>query len=242
VRVTVAHAWSLLSEGLSALLRLDPVLDVTPSCSDLDVALSRVRECGSSIVLADIELVERGEYALVGALPPDVRLIVLAGGDDRDRVVRALRRGVWGVVLASASADTLVRAVRMAAAGEPWVDRQMVLQFLSMDGPSGERRPPLPRESLTAREMEIITALAEGATNRDVAVQLGIGVQTVKNHVSAIFDKLGVSNRLELALYALHHHLPGRMATATLRPHDPAAGAPIPGPPARLARARASSA
>jgi DNA-binding NarL/FixJ family response regulator len=114
-------------------------------------------------------------------------------------------------VLKAAATPLLYKCIRAVVAGEYWIGHERVQDLVASlrgfgDARSGERPPAA---TLTPREMQVALAVLDGASNREIAQKLGLGEQTVKNHLSSIFDKLGVSSRLELALYAVHHRLAG---------------------------------
>ena len=128
-------------------------------------------------------------------------------GRELTDVVRAMRLGARGVVLKQSASDLLVKSIRKVADGEIWLDNRMtaeVIDAFKKSAESGQRRE---KPLLSDREKEIVQLVAQGFRNREIGEKLFISEQTVKNHLHNIFDKLGVSDRLELALYAIHHRL-----------------------------------
>jgi len=135
------------------------------------------------------------------------RVIVLTAAEDDRDVVRAMRLGARGVVLKQSASDLLVKSIRKVFDGEIWLDNRMtaeVIDAFKKSAESGQRRE---KPLLSDREKEIVQLVAQGFRNREIGEKLFISEQTVKNHLHNIFDKLGVSDRLELALYAIHHRL-----------------------------------
>ncbi len=145
-----------------------------------------------------------------------VRTLVLTGAIGRDDIIVALQLGARGVVLKDAPPDVLFRSIRAVFEGGYWLGEEAIdglLQAIRTLGPSappvvaspsaGGRRP----FNLTARELDVVRAVVGGHTNKEIAKQFGVAEDTVKHHLTSIFDKLGTSNRLELALFAMHHHL-----------------------------------
>ena len=127
-------------------------------------------------------------------------------------MLEALELGARGVVLKEAATELLFKAIRSVVAGQYWVGRDVVtdiVRHLRERAAAVARRRPSPAESLTAREREIVAAVAAGDSNRQVAARLGLAEDTVKHHITNIFDKLGVSNRAEMASYAASHGLMG---------------------------------
>jgi DNA-binding NarL/FixJ family response regulator len=139
-----------------------------------------------------------------------VKSIVLTTQIEREQVVRALQLGARGVLLKSSCPDLIFKGLRTVMTGQHWVDRQTVTDLVDL---LRERSAPAKptssynRFGLTARQLEIVATVVAGMTNRDIAKKLSISEDTVKHHLTQIFAKTGVANRLELALFAMHHQL-----------------------------------
>jgi DNA-binding NarL/FixJ family response regulator len=141
-----------------------------------------------------------------------VRTLLLTAAIDQGQIVQALRLGAYGVILKESTTQRLFDSIRCVMAGQYWVGRESVSDLVKAlrsaggppDGGAGLRTRDF---GLTPREMEIVTLVVAGYSNPDIAQRCSISEQTVKHHVSNIFDKLGVSNRLELALFAVNHRL-----------------------------------
>ncbi|MGH9778881.1 MAG: LuxR C-terminal-related transcriptional regulator, partial [Candidatus Acidiferrales bacterium] len=134
------------------------------------------------------------------------RPIVLTASEDEQDYVEAVRRGARGIVLKAAASDRLLEGIRKVHRGEMWIDQRVAADVMkAMSDPRPVTRAE--RAQLTAREQEIVSLVAQGFRNKEIAEKLSISEQTVKNHLHNIFDKLGVSDRLELALYAIHHKI-----------------------------------
>jgi two-component system, NarL family, nitrate/nitrite response regulator NarL len=144
------------------------------------------------------------------------RVIVLTASDDKNEFVQAMKLGTSGIVLKQTATELLIKSIRKVHAGEIWLDSHttaaVIRQFVAAD----EIPPPMPqtaaprereRSPLSQREREIVALVAQGFKNKEMAEKMFISEQTVKNHLHNIFDKLGVSDRLELALYAIHNNL-----------------------------------
>ena len=128
---------------------------------------------------------------------------------DREKAVRAVRLGARGIVFKDAEANLLVKSIRKVHEGEVWIDNPILSQALETLV-SKPAQPPLPgerRNRLSNREMEVVRCVAMGMRNKEVADKLGVSEATVKNHLTSVYAKLGVSDRLELILYAIHHGL-----------------------------------
>ena len=140
---------------------------------------------------------------------------------DRD-VVRAMRLGARGVVLKESAIDLLVKSIHRVHAGEIWLDSRMTAEVINAFSASSKSGARSEKPLLSDREMEVVQLVAQGFQNKEIGKKLFISEQTVKNHLHNIFDKLGVSDRLELALYAIHHRLidkpDGTLALTPLSP------------------------
>ncbi len=134
---------------------------------------------------------------------PDLKILVLSAYDRREYVLGLLKAGALGYVLKDDSSHMLLSAIRAVARGGEWVSPQVANVLLE----SVRNQEQLPGATLTPRELEVLQALASGAANSKIAEQLFITEQTVKNHVSNIFKKLGVETRVEAVLYAFRHGL-----------------------------------
>jgi DNA-binding NarL/FixJ family response regulator len=132
---------------------------------------------------------------------PAMQILVLSAYDRREYVVGLLQAGAAGYVLKDDSPDMLIRAVRAVIQGEEWVSPRVAKVLVKSVRNWDER----PSDKLTEREMEVLQLMAEGYKNEEIATQLVITVQTVKNHVTSIFRRLGVESRVEAVLYAINH-------------------------------------
>jgi two-component system, NarL family, nitrate/nitrite response regulator NarL len=145
------------------------------------------------------------------------RVIVLTASDDKNEFVQAMKLGTSGIVLKQTATELLIKSIRKVHAGEIWLDSHttaaVIRQFVANEEPPPQpipqSAPPRDRERspLSQREREIVALVAQGFKNKEMAEKMFISEQTVKNHLHNIFDKLGVSDRLELALYAIHNNL-----------------------------------
>ncbi len=151
-------------------------------------------------------------------LAPDLKIIVQAASTDESHTVDLYRRGVRGIIPRSISPDLLVKCVRKIASGETWIDNQSVTWVIeAYRSQAGNMNNARNQPRLNQKEMLIIAGITQGKRNKEIAYQLGTTEQVVKNYLRKIYDKLGVSDRLELALYCLHHQL-HKSAEADSRP------------------------
>ena len=139
---------------------------------------------------------------------PDAKLIVQVVEADEANIVELYRRGVRGVVPRSISPDLLVKCVRKIADGETWIDNQSISWVIeAYRSQASSLTNPRVQPKLSKKELAIISCITRGMRNKEIAYQIGTTEQVIKNYLRKVYDKLGVSDRLELALYCLHHQL-----------------------------------
>ena len=212
VRIVIADDHAIVRDGLRKLLELQPGLLVVGEAADGQEAVQRARQLKPDILLLDLAMPRLdglGALRELAGTVPGLQIVLLTAAIDRQETVEALRLGARGVVLKEAATQMLYKCIRAVMSGVLWVGHDTLddlLASLRHPEPTGARAAS-PAASLTRREIQVVAAIVDGATNKDIGTQFGLSEQTVKNHVSHIFDKLGVSNRLELGLYAVHHRL-----------------------------------
>jgi DNA-binding NarL/FixJ family response regulator len=212
IRIVIADDHPIFRDGLRRLLEAEPGFVIVGEAGDGREALARVEALRPDILLLDLAMPRVNGLEVLKELADRklaVRAILLTAGIDSADTVQALQQGARGVVLKDSATQLLYKAVRAVMNGEFWVGHERVQDIVQ--SLSKAPREPEPARSaaslLTRRELQIVAAIVEGASNKDIGQQFGLSEQTVKNHLSHIFDKVGVSNRLELALYAVHHKL-----------------------------------
>lgn len=208
IRVLLADDQRLMREGLRTLLELEPDIAVVGEAGDGAEAVARVAELAPDVVLMDVRMpVMDGIEAtrrLVAARPA-ARVVILTTFDEDEAAFEGLRAGAVGYLLKAASGAELAAAVRTAFAGgavvDPGILRRVVGQFARLAPPSRAPGAGLP-EPLSEREVAILRLVGLGLGNRDIAARLGLAEGTVKNHVTAILQKLGARDRTQAALRA----------------------------------------
>jgi DNA-binding NarL/FixJ family response regulator len=212
IRIVIADDHPLVREGLRTLLELQQGFTVVGEAGDGFDAVQLTKDLRPDVLLLDLAMPRMNGLDVLKALADtatEVRTVLLTATIEREETVHALRLGARGVVLKESATQMLYKCIRAVMAGEFWVGHERIGDLMQTlrQIERAPAREPSPASRLTRRELQVISAVVEGGSNKDIAKGFGLSEQTVKNHLSNIFDKLGVSNRLELALYAVHHRL-----------------------------------
>jgi DNA-binding NarL/FixJ family response regulator len=215
IRVVIADDHPIVRDGLKKLLMLEDDLEVVGEASDGREVIELVQQIDPDVLLLDLRMPNLDGLSALQALQlanKRTRVIVLTASEDKNEFVQAMKLGCSGIVLKQTAPDLIVKSIRKVHAGEIWLDshttaavrRQFAAPGDLAASPAGKARE---RSPLSQREREIVALVAQGYKNKEMAEKMFISEQTVKNHLHNIFDKLGVSDRLELALYAIHKGL-----------------------------------
>ncbi|MCI3278560.1 response regulator [Streptomyces cylindrosporus] len=208
IRVLIADDQQMVRQGFTVLLNTQPGIEVVGQAVDGQEAVDRVRELSPDVVLMDIRMPELNGIEATRRITgerPDIRVLVLTTFDLDEYVYEALRAGASGFLLKDASAEKLAEAVRVVAAGDallaPGITRRLIAQFSRLDD-----RPRAPLKDrvgdLTERETEVLSLIAQGLSNAEIAERLVVAEQTVKTHVGRILVKLGLRDRTQAAVFA----------------------------------------
>jgi two-component system, NarL family, nitrate/nitrite response regulator NarL len=224
VRILIADDHPIVRDGLKKLLLLEDDFEIVGEAADGREVLDKVQELDPDVLLLDLRMPNLDGLSALQALQQSnkrTRVIVLTASEDKNEFVQAMKLGCSGIVLKQTAPDLIVKSIRKVNAGEIWLDSHttaaVMRQFQTGQESSGSGQPGgkgRERSPLSSREREIVALVAQGYKNKEMAEKMFISEQTVKNHLHNIFDKLGVSDRLELALYAIHKglHLTGEGA------------------------------
>jgi DNA-binding NarL/FixJ family response regulator len=219
ISVLLVDEKNLIRDGIANLLGAQPDMALAGCADSLAGALDLIRETRPDICLLGWPASSATSLKVFNAIQEgklSTRVIILANGDAKEDFLEAVRQGCCGIVPKQTSTELLLKSIRKVHAGEFWLDRKStaeVIRRLSKKTPGGGSntgaRSGLREQGavLSQREREIVVLVAQGFKNKEMAERMFISEQTVKNHLHNIFDKVGVSDRLELALYAIHNNL-----------------------------------
>ena len=214
VRILIADDHPIFRDGLKRLLESEGEFVVIGEACDGVEAVTLARQLTPEVMLLDLAMPRRQGLDALRELASDaraVRVILLTAAAEKEQIVEALQLGARGVVLKDSATQILLKSIRAVMQGEYWVGRESVsnlVQYLRTLVSPSAGFPQRNKYRLTPRELEIIAAVVAGFANKEIAQYFKISEDTVKHHLSNIFDKVGVSSRLELALFAVNQSLP----------------------------------
>ena len=216
IRIMLADDHPIFRDGLRRLLEAEPDLKVIGEACDGAEAVKMARQLKPDILLLDLAMprmpgLEALREMSSGPANNSVRVILLTAAAEKKQIVEALQLGARGVVLKDSATQLLLKSIHTVMSGEYLVGRESVsnlVQYLRNLVQSFGEESKQKKFGLTPRELEIVSAVVAGYSNKEIAEYFKISEDTVKHHLSNIFDKLGVSTRLELALFAVNQALP----------------------------------
>jgi DNA-binding NarL/FixJ family response regulator len=210
IRVLMADDHQIFRAGLRRLLESEPDFEVVGEAGDGEEAVRLSKQLKPDVLLLDVSMPRMTGLEALRELEGEVKTILLTASLANSEIVTALQVGARGIVRKESATQVLFKSIRCVQNGEYWVERESVrdlVQTLRQLVTQSEAAAKQARFNLTAREMEILSAVVAGCSNKEIAKQFKLSENTVKHHVSNIFDKMGVSTRVELALAAMHHGL-----------------------------------
>ena len=211
IRIVIADDHGLVRAGLSQLVGAPDDMEIVAVVGGGHAAIDAIEHMRPDVVLMDLSMPDLdGVRATREALSrvPDTNIVILTSFSDRERILEAIDAGAIGYLLKDAEPDELVRGIRAAARGEsPLAPRAAAELFFGQRDrrPAAQPRAASAADELTARERDVLALVAEGRPNKIIARELDIAEQTVKNHLSRIFQALGVTDRTQAALWAYEH-------------------------------------
>jgi len=247
--ILVATDSPILRDALRAIINPTKDMKLLGCIENHTEIVSRARELSPNLVILDTSFASDSLPSVIDTIVGQNSKVLLIGGEmDNAQVIDALFRGASGVIGRKSTADLVCRSIRAVVSGEFWVSRQVtskLIEVLRTESHADGANPALARMlnrtnrppstvsgdnkfGLTKRELQVIGALVEGQSNKDIAATFGVSEYTVKHHLTNVFDKLGVYNRLELVLFAIRHQLcaPDEAAVTTVVETAPAKKTP----------------
>jgi len=210
VRIILADSQAIYRVGMRKVFALEDDIRVVAQAETLPNLYAAIQRFPTDVVVLEGQLLAGTADAIPEILrrAPDAKLIVQVVETDEANTVELYRRGVRGVIPRSITPDLLVKCVRKIAAGETWIDNQSISWVIdAYRSQAATLTNPRVQPKLSKKELAIISCITRGMRNKEIAYQIGTTEQVIKNYLRKVYDKLGVSDRLELALYCLHHEL-----------------------------------
>ena len=210
IRVILADSQAIYRVGMRKVFALEDDIRVVAQAETLTNLYAALQRYPTDVVVLEGQLIN----GVADAIPelvrraPEAKLIVQVVETDEANTVELYRKGVRGVVPRSITPDLLIKCVRKIAVGETWIDNQSISWVIdAYRSQASTLTNPRSQPKLSKKELAIISCITRGMRNKEIAYQIGTTEQVIKNYLRKVYDKLGVSDRLELALYCLHHQL-----------------------------------
>lgn len=210
IRVILADTQAIFRAGLRKIFALEDDIRVVGQAETLPQTQSAVTKFSADVLILESELAPNPVEAVMELLrqAPELKIVVVTPASDEQLTLDLFRRGAHGILSREVEPEILVDCLRKVAAGEPWLENQAIHWVMEAYRghslrPSGAR----PKVQLTPKETVIVSCVTQGMKNKEIALRVGTTEQVVKNYLRKVYDKLGVADRLELALYCLNHHV-----------------------------------
>jgi DNA-binding NarL/FixJ family response regulator len=210
IRVILADTQAIFRAGLRKIFALEDDIRVVGQAETLAQTQSAVTKFSADVLILESELAPNPVEAVMELQrqAPDLKIVVVTPASDEQLTLDLFRRGAHGILSREVEPEILVDCLRKVAAGEPWLENQAIHWVMEAYRghslrPSGAR----PKVQLTPKETVIVSCVTQGMKNKEIALRVGTTEQVVKNYLRKVYDKLGVADRLELALYCLNHHV-----------------------------------
>ncbi len=243
IRVIVADTQAIFRAGLRKIFALEDDIRVVGQAESVEQTVTAIQKFSADVVIFEAALTPSPADAVSDLLRQNANchLVVVLQEPDQEMTLDLFRRGAHGIVSREIEPEMLVECLRKVAQGEPWLDSRAigwVMQAYRTQGlrPTGSR----PKVSLTPKESHIVSCVTQGMKNKEIALRVGTTEQVVKNYLRKVYDKLGVADRLELALYCLNHRVVENAGQPKPQPAQPTNGNATTAPEASSASAAAA--
>jgi DNA-binding NarL/FixJ family response regulator len=210
IRVILSDTQSIYRVGLRKILALEDDIRVVAQAENFEQTVAAAARYPADVILFEAAITNNHLEAVSELIKhsPQSKIVVVLAEPAEEDTVDLLRRGVRGIVSRAISPDLLVKCVRKVAAGETWLDNKGVNWMLdAYRTQAAQLTAPRQKPRLSPKELSIISFVTQGLRNKEIATEVGTTEQVIKNYLRKIYDKLGVSDRLELALYCIHHQI-----------------------------------
>ena len=210
IRVIVADTQAIFRAGLRKIFALEDDIRVVGQSETLSQTLSAAKKFTADILIFEAALTQNPAEAVSDLIrqTPNLRLVVVTSEPNQDLTLDLLRRGAHGIVSRDVEPELLVDCLRKVSEGRPWLDSRGIQWVLEAYRTQGSRpTSPRPKVQLTPKESLIVSCVTQGMKNKEIALRVGTTEQVVKNYLRKVYDKLGVADRLELALFCLHNRV-----------------------------------
>jgi len=231
IRVILADTQAIYRVGTKKIFALEDDIRVVAQAENLGQVLAAAAKFPADVLLFEGAISPNAPEAVSEVLKRagNLRVIVLSPETDEETTVEFFRRGVRGILPRSVAPEMLVKCVRKVAVGETWIDNQSVNWVIeAYRSQAAQLTSPRPKTKLSDKELLIISCVTQGMRNKEIANEIGTTEQVVKNYLRKVYDKLGVSDRLELALYCIHHRLLQGSGRGQIPEETPASAANVP--------------
>ncbi|HTQ97601.1 MAG TPA: response regulator transcription factor [Candidatus Acidoferrum sp.] len=210
VRVIVADTQAIFRAGLRKIFALEDDIRVVGQAETLAQTQTAVSKFSADILIFEAALSPNPVDAVSDLLQknPKLRIVVVTPGPEEELTLELFRRGAHGIVSREVEPELMVECLRKVIGGETWLDRQAIHWVMeAFRSQSSRTSGTRPKVQLTPKESLIVSCVTQGMKNKEIALRVGTTEQVVKNYLRKVYDKLGVADRLELALYCLNHHV-----------------------------------
>jgi len=210
IRVIVADSQAIFRAGLRKIFALEDDIRVVGQSETISQTISAAKKFTADILIFEAALTPNPIEAVADLMrqTPTLRLVVVTAEPDEELTLELLRRGAFGIVSREVEPELLVDCLRRVSEGHPWLDSRGVQWVLEAYRTQGVRpTSPRPKVQLTPKESLIVSCVTQGMKNKETALRVGTTEQVVKNYLRKVYDKLGVADRLELALFCLHNRI-----------------------------------